>query len=498
MRSRMAVWCYGACAVIVACLLVPWLISGCEIGAEQSAQAPDEAEDDEQAPDELGDEAPFAPGDPKITLAEFEERLMSTGSGDDKAALLKSSRRVVQDHVGLARIFIRIMHTGEDEEIRMAAADELGIAVGEEIADEVVSALARAADPAREPDADVRWAAAMTLMDYPLPAAREALRRATRDPVAKVAHRAAASIAGSFGREGAAGWVYLIDMLGQMDGDASALASLQVRERGRAIVDMLIRVLAESNRPRQRAAIASCLGMICSGDTDAQHRFAKATKATRRTARVDSEPDPRPVEPLIHALSDPDANVREAAAQALGFIGDARASTPLANALGDSDKYVRKRAASALMLLAPSPQAFAALSDAAINDPYPEVRRYAVEALGLAEAPAAAETLTQALGDEGSAEVRAAAARYLGRFGDAKAVPALIARFTDEDADVRWAAVRSVGQLGQIGGASAERALQNLITSGTQEPQVMQAAREALRKLGGTLPLSDEAKRIFE
>ena len=78
---------------------------------------------------------------------------------------------------------------------------------------------------------------------------------------------------------------------------------------------------------------------------------------------------------------------------------------------------------------------------------------------------------------------------------DEEAVPALVSRFTDADVNVRWAAVRSVGQLG---GRDAESALNQLIASGKQAAQVEQAAREALRRLGGAVPLSEEAKRLFE
>jgi HEAT repeat protein len=57
------------------------------------------------------------------------------------------------------------------------------------------------------------------------------------------------------------------------------------------------------------------------------------------------------VEPLIVALKDPAASVRERAAQTLGSIVDARAITPLSAALNDQDIDVAKAAARALVAM---------------------------------------------------------------------------------------------------------------------------------------------------
>ena len=58
--------------------------------------------------------------------------------------------------------------------------------------------------------------------------------------------------------------------------------------------------------------------------------------------------DARSVDPLIAALKDEDSEVREAAARALGQIKDARAVDPLIAALKDEDRLVREIAAGAL------------------------------------------------------------------------------------------------------------------------------------------------------
>ena len=58
--------------------------------------------------------------------------------------------------------------------------------------------------------------------------------------------------------------------------------------------------------------------------------------------------DPKTVDALIAALKDADPGVRQAAAESLGRIGDARALEPLSGLLGDGNVEVRKSAVEAL------------------------------------------------------------------------------------------------------------------------------------------------------
>ncbi len=57
---------------------------------------------------------------------------------------------------------------------------------------------------------------------------------------------------------------------------------------------------------------------------------------------------PKEASRLIHALADDSSKVREAAAKALGTMGDPRAVDPLIAALGDPLDSVREAAAAAL------------------------------------------------------------------------------------------------------------------------------------------------------
>ncbi|MDW8071139.1 MAG: HEAT repeat domain-containing protein, partial [Anaerolineae bacterium] len=83
----------------------------------------------------------------------------------------------------------------------------------------------------------------------------------------------------------------------------------------------------------------------------------------------------------------------------------------------------------------------------ALRDENWRVRWAAAKALGKLGDAQAVPALLAALQDE-DWRVRVAAAEALGKLGDAQAVPALIAALRDEDADMRRAAVEALGKLG--------------------------------------------------
>jgi HEAT repeat protein len=146
---------------------------------------------------------------------------------------------------------------------------------------------------------------------------------------------------------------------------------------------------------------------------------------------------------LLAALRDESWQVREAAAKALEQIG-APAVPGLLAALRDESWQVREAAAKALEQIgAPAvPGLLAALRDADWN-----ARRAAAEALGEIGDAAAVPGLLAALRDA-DADVRREAAWALGRIGDAAAVPGLLAALRDADADVRWAAAWALRKIG--------------------------------------------------
>jgi HEAT repeat protein len=116
--------------------------------------------------------------------------------------------------------------------------------------------------------------------------------------------------------------------------------------------------------------------------------------------------DPSAVAALTDRLDDPDPRVRARAARACGSIGDARATDRLADRLGDQDGRVRREAADALAAIG-TEAALAPLLDA-VDDPSERVRYAAVMALGGYEGEAAIDPLIRALDDDDETVRRAA------------------------------------------------------------------------------------------
>lgn len=143
--------------------------------------------------------------------------------------------------------------------------------------------------------------------------------------------------------------------------------------------------------------------------------------------------DLRAVEPLIAALQDSSWGVRQHAAAALGMIGDTRAVKPLTAAFKDSKKVVRKAAAEALKKIGLTAD--------------PEAQAWYLVALeewdrvvDLGEV--ALEPLIIAL-----KEGEVCAARAMGEIGDARAAEPLAAALKG-DYYVRKAAAEALGKIG--------------------------------------------------
>lgn len=197
--------------------------------------------------------------------------------------------------------------------------------------------------------------------------------------------------------------------------------------------------------------------------------------------------DPRIlVEIFIQSLSDPEANVREAAAHALRFSMPV-AIPALIGALGDTVPAVRMEALIALGSLE-AEEAIEAIAACLRDDPDEEVRSYAVVALEDIDRPSVVEHLVRAL-DDGSKRVRFHAAHALeylnarARFRSACAsddepeechhsvVPALCKALGDEDADAREAAAKALQSVLDCSNPDWDTALEPLCAAAL-DPQV--------------------------
>jgi HEAT repeat protein len=222
--------------------------------------------------------------------------------------------------------------------------------------------------------------------------------------------------------------------------------------------------------------------------------------------------EPRAVEPLIVVLNDRDWEKREenrpvrcAAALALGRIGDPRAVGPLAEALSDYESAVRGPARDALIEIG-DPSAvepviavmhtlvnldnaitvLCALGKPAVeplttflDDEETNVRHAVAYVLGEIGDPHAVGSLIQTLKDE-KEHVRTRAAKSLGKIGDARAVDPLILALQDEWRDLRHAAAEALGIIGD------PRAVDSLIRTLQQnkDAKVCAGAARSLGKLG--------------
>ena len=180
------------------------------------------------------------------------------------------------------------------------------------------------------------------------------------------------------------------------------------------------------------------------------------------------------VDALLPWLEKPQGSVRHNIVHTLGKLGDARAVPALMLHLNDSEANVRMKSAFALGQIG-DPSAVPALIDS-LDDADSDVHYTALEAIaqfGSKAIPALRAGLTAE-----DAQVREGCAAALGRLGDPDTVSDLVIALDDPTHEVRLA----VGQaLGEIGGPEAAAALQALTEDG--HPQIQALARGLLRRI---------------
>lgn len=150
---------------------------------------------------------------------------------------------------------------------------------------------------------------------------------------------------------------------------------------------------------------------------------------------------------LVEALSDSNAGVRGAAAEALGSLDDTLAVRALIDVLKrDTDAGVRRNAAWALGEIE-DPRAVPALSDALRSDTDLEVRRNAAWALGSIEDRSATPALVEALRRERDASIRKAIIEALSSIEDPGSTDALTPFLKDEDPEIRRATAEALSSI---------------------------------------------------
>jgi HEAT repeat protein len=250
------------------------------------------------------------------------------------------------------------------------------------------------------------------------------------------------------------------------------VASKTLARLGQPAVVPLHWILKSDHEGARRAAIRT-LGAIWQfpeivelGDENAEIREAAAEMIGRLG-------DLRAVEPLVTALHDSDTEVRRIAAEALGNLGDSRAVEPLLAVLKYSyaeypaDSALKRSIAMALRRLGASSEDPLLI---ALQDIDETVRRRAMLALGqMWQIP---EVVGLA---DGGAEVRRRAAVSLADLGDGRVVEPLLAALRDGDEQVRRNATVSLGRIW---------AMPDLVALGDDNEWARQRTALTLGKLG--------------
>lgn len=230
------------------------------------------------------------------------------------------------------------------------------------------------------------------------------------------------------------------------------------------------------------------------GDKDSAIRVA----AAETLGKVGSM-DPDAVKKLSGTLTDSHGVVRIAGLKALAGVGG-KASVPDIKRLQDSttDPTMKVRAAAALVALGAEEDANLAVVMAALKDRTPAgkaARLTAIEAVDVIgpKAKPAIPELVVALKDKtpvarkDGEQMRARAARALGRLGAREAIPPLTEMLRDPDRGARRAAADALGMIGPDAVVAAAR-LRDLARN---DPAVADAAQAALDRIEPPKPPMD-------
>jgi HEAT repeat protein len=249
---------------------------------------------------------------------------------------------------------------------------------------------------------------------------------------------------------------------------------------GAGVVSLLIEQLrVEDLETRQAAAVA--LGRIgdrraTSALIDALRDPELAVPAAGALARIG---DRDAFEDLLSLLGEPDPATRQAVTAALNSIGHPDMAARISERLSDSDRLVRESALKIAGYFG-YPECFEEVLRCC-HDPAETVRRAAIESLAFFDDPRVGPALVSAL-EQPSSSVRAGAAAALGRAEPAIAVDALTRALSDLDPWVRYVALRSLGSIGD------ERVMPSVLNTLQNDPapHVRLAAIDVLGQLGCT------------
>src|SRR5215472_8264513 len=234
----------------------------------------------------------------------------------------------------------------------------------------------------------------------------------------------------------------------------------------KAAVDRLV------NAPDAWLAVRSLIEALADGENPGRRN--SAVEALVRCG-------PRVVPALLEASDSPDVDVRKLAVDTLAGIGDERAEPRLRELLGDSDANVRAAAADALGATAGSEAMRALLASAVRVSEDRLVRFSALRALARREAPLYARDLGPAIDDPWLKPV-AFGVLGVGAWDDSEAVEHLLKGLAAGSRSVREAAMAALlRRLSRVDGAASDTLAERLREAALASPTLVADAVERLR-----------------
>jgi HEAT repeat protein len=244
----------------------------------------------------------------------------------------------------------------------------------------------------------------------------------------------------------------LVDSLTSRDDFVvTAVSRALIGVRNTSLLDALVRALQSSGQVRLRQAAADALGWM------ADRRSVEVLVAAlgdedwkvcaNAVVALGRLNDRRAVAPLVALIAGSNPAMRLVAAGILGRLGDRRATAPLVGLLDDADILVRAAGAEALSSLG-DPRAANPLARALEREWEERARLALMIALVRLKDARALEPLLHVLERKrGTPEQRPKAAELLGELGEPGAIWPLATALVDKEPQVRRAAVVALEQL---------------------------------------------------
>jgi HEAT repeat protein len=216
--------------------------------------------------------------------------------------------------------------------------------------------------------------------------------------------------------------------------------------RQKQALEALARSLLPKLRGQDRETLGGLLDQWGAVETARQDRHSRRVHVRARAGEfLGDSGSPTAVRDLIELLHDHDPRVRWSAARALGRLGHSSALSPLLTSLEGPRALPVDAVADAVIQIRSCPMA---VLRQGLRSRSVASRAVSVELLGRFQALAAIDEVIERLHEDPLVEVRARAARALGRMSSPRAVDALLLRVDDGPVAMRVQAIWALGEIG--------------------------------------------------